>query len=135
MKFILTLVALLIPCCEANDKRHVIKAEADENMLVILYDRGKEVSERNIKLEGQLGEEIKTWLTSAALENEDRNSYVPSVILQGKKLKVNFQKGKTIISVKPNDDPQTYWEQYSRSPNMQDRKMRALLMKVGEAKD
>ena len=130
MKFILSILAFFVSCCSAETDQKIMRLEFNKDMQLILFENGKEISRKSITLEGQIKDDLETWLTTVNLDNEDINSYAPSIILLGKKIKVNFQKNKTIISAKENDDPKGVWKQYSRNPTEQDRKMRSLLVKL-----
>jgi hypothetical protein len=127
MNYKILLLSLITLSCSADDNR-LNGFELEKNMQVILFEQGKEISRKNVNMDEQ---QFKNWITSLdSLKNEDFNSYAPSVILMGDKLKVNLLKGKTVISVKLDNDSKAVWQQYSRNPTDQDRKIRSLLTKL-----
>jgi hypothetical protein len=127
MNYKILLLSLITLSCSADDNR-LNGFEFEKNMQVILFEQGKEISRKNVNMDEQ---QFKNWITSLdSLKNEDFNSYAPSVILMGDKLKVNLLKGKTVISVKLDNDSKAVWQQYSRNPTDQDRKIRSLLTKL-----
>ncbi len=75
-------------------------------------------------------QQLEKWWTASSqkMGTSDFNSYAPETILRMNQIKVNFQKSRTIISIKKETDPKSPWKQYSRKPTAEDTAIRELCM-------
>jgi hypothetical protein len=128
MKYILILLTLSLGSCSGKEEAAFPNLVLEKNLELVLFKNGRESDRRVLAFNEEEETSIKAWMESFAdLKKKDNNSYAPAVLLLGKRIKVNFQKGATIISLKEEDDPKALWKQYSRVPTEQDKEIMALL--------
>lgn len=133
MKLIFMVIALLSSACSGENREVASEIKSEDGMQFIIFQNGREVGRKTLTFDSKDEEFINSWLESfAGLSGKDFNSYAPVAILLGKKIKVNFQRDVTVISVKEKDEPTAVWNQYSRVPTKQDREAEKLLRKLKE---
>lgn len=131
MKITFLLLTLTLGSCSGKEEKAPPNLVLEQNLQLVFFQNGRETERRILTFNDEEKADIKAWMESFAdLKKKDYNSYAPAVLLIGIRIKVNFQKGTTVISLKDEDDPKALWKQYSRVPTEQDKAIRDLLEKA-----
>lgn len=127
--YIIFLITLLSSACSKDVENIITKEQIlDDKMLFIMFDKGREIDRKFVTLDPQSKEILRPWIESfAELSKKDYRSYAPRAILLGSKIKVNFQREVTVISVKPREGSEEVWRQFSRHPTPKDMEIKSFL--------
>jgi hypothetical protein len=121
----------MLGSCHGQEEKLSPNLVLEQNLQLVIFQNGRETDRGILTFSDKEKADIKVWIESFAdLKKKDYNSYAPAILLIGKRLKVNFQQGTTVISLKEDDNPKALWRQYSRVPTEQDKSIRDLLEKA-----
>lgn len=109
-----------------KDVTHLL--EKRDSLKFKIYSKGKEI-QMPPENEIEYNQHIKRWSSSLnTIGKIDINTYAPRITLTSPHLNINFQKDTTIISHRSNSS--SAWNQRSRKPNAEDKKLRTFLEKI-----
>lgn len=128
MKFLVSFfLGILASCSYTSLDREWLKDVPLDNLKLSIHENGRENQVFELHLSDQEKTRLMTWLSSFAGSRIDFNTYAPSIILKGETMKINFLKGKTVISYRKQPDQMETWKQYSRSATADDQQIRSWL--------
>ena len=132
--FILFILGILASCsCSCNSlDGEMLKNIPLDNLILSIYENGRENQIFELHLSDKEKARLMSWLNSFAGSQIDFNTYAPSVILKGQTLKINFLKGRTVISYRKKPDQMGTWKQYSRSATADDQQIRNWLKDIAQ---